>query len=118
MTRRSLTPKQRRDMLAAQAGRCACGCGRAITLQNSDAEHGLPVGLGNAGKPDSLWHRDCHKGKTAQDRARMAKADRQRKAHLGLKKAQRPFPPKPPGYATQWPSRAIPSRPMKREARR
>src|SRR3546814_1698745 len=37
-------------------------------------------------KPDSLWHRDCHKGKTASDRVRMAKVDRLRKAHLDLKK--------------------------------
>src|SRR3546814_10814778 len=53
-------------------------------------ERSRPAQCGDAvpdtAKPDSLWHRDCHKGKTASDRVRMAKVDRLRKAHLDLKK--------------------------------
>src|SRR3546814_6315737 len=56
-------------------------------------ERSRPAQCGDAvpdtAKPDSLWHRDCHKGKTASDRVRMAKVDRLRKAHLDLKKRKR-----------------------------
>src|SRR3546814_16755452 len=53
-------------------------------------ERSRPAQCGDAvpdtAKTDSLWHRDCHKGKTSSDRVRMAKVDRMRKAHLDLKK--------------------------------
>lgn len=117
-TRRSLTPKERAAMLAEQEGQCAaCRCPIGPQPDGGKvpfiAEHTLPVALGNRNKPDCLLCVPCTSPKTAEDVARIAKADRQRKAHLGLKKAQRPFRKPPEGYKTQWPSRSIPSRPMR-----
>jgi hypothetical protein len=84
--RRSLTRREKAAMIEAQQGLCGCGCGQEVTMANGDGEHGLAVGLGNRGKPDAVWRRDCHKPKSAADLKMIRKADRQRKAHLGEKK--------------------------------
>ena len=68
-------------MIEAQDGKCGCGCGQPVTMENGHGEHGLPVGLGNTGKPDSVWRADCHVGKSNTDRAMMKKADDQRRYH-------------------------------------
>jgi len=76
--RRSLTPKERSEMIAAQGGLCGCGCGRPLAGQRTIAEHGLAVGLGNSGKPNSIWRWGCSYLKTVnEDNPRMNKADRQ-----------------------------------------
>ena len=83
MTRRSLTRRERQDMWVAQGGRCK-NCDRDITLQAADAEHYVPVWMGNGDKPDALWCGPCHAGKTATDQGKIAKVKRL----LGITRSQ------------------------------
>lgn len=65
-----------------------------------DFDHILPLGLGGAHTESNLHVvlRDAHKAKTADDRARMAKADRIARKNAGLwpksraRLSSRPFP--------------------------
>lgn len=54
--RASLTPREKKAMLIAQAGKCARGCGRGGPFI---AEHTVPVALGNDQKPDCLLCVPC-----------------------------------------------------------
>lgn len=63
MKRRYLTPRERRDMHAAQDGKCTV-CSNAITVSGCVAEHWHPVALGNVSKPDCLLCVPCALRKT------------------------------------------------------
>ena len=64
--RRSLTPKERRDMAARQNHLCGCGCGDPLLTgkRQTVAEHTATVALGNDAKPDHIRNRACAKRKT------------------------------------------------------
>ncbi len=65
-----------------------------------EVEHPKAIGLGGADDATN-WapaHVDCHAGKTRNDIRIMRKADRQMKAHAGVKKRQ-PFPG---GRGSRW----------------
>ena len=65
MTRRSLTPKERREMLEAQDGKCAqCKVPIDGTGKTCIAEHWNPVAMGNDQKPDALLCHFCADFKT------------------------------------------------------
>lgn len=117
MTRRSLTPKQRKAMWDAQDGNCAV-CGAHTSLSRMIAEHWSPVALGNAAKPDCLLCRPCADRKTngspatsyGSDKHAIAKDRRLRGiTKTGPKKQiqSRGFQSQPPGYRHQWPSRKV-----------
>lgn len=98
--RKSFTPTQRARIFLDADGICHI-CGRKITegAESWHVEHVKALGLSGADDP-SNWrpaHIDCHATKTRKDVAIMRKADRQMKAHQGIKMprkkiASRPFP--------------------------
>ena len=63
-------------MEKAQDYRCACGCGQPLSSGPVEEEHYRPVAFNGQAKPDALWLKDCHLGKTAKDRKAIAKAKR------------------------------------------
>lgn len=63
MKRKYLTPKERRDMFAAQNHQCAA-CGDNMFIEGCIAEHWHPVALGNDQKPDCLLCIHCADRKT------------------------------------------------------
>ena len=84
MTRRAHIPRRIFGTLwNRQHGICACGCGQSLEGQQVDIEHQLPVALGGTNDEAnlSLWLREHHKRKTAQDVRRIAKARRQQLYH-------------------------------------
>ena len=98
MTRRRLTKAEKAAMIEAQGFKCGCGCGAPVGM-DGHGEHGLPVALGNDAKPDSIWRVECHGRKTKADRARIAKADRQRrKMEQGRGRARKGAPLQSRGF--------------------
>ena len=77
MTRQRLTKFEYATLFLAQKGLCGCGCRQRLEAGKVDEEHSRPVGLLGDPKPDSLWRRDCHRRKTKEDIARIAKANAQ-----------------------------------------
>ena len=81
---------------------CACGCNVKFTrAEGYQFDHDTSLGLGGTDTPEDLraLRTPCHAKKTRIEAAVRAKADRQRKAFLGLKKRRgrpmqsRPFRP-------------------------
>lgn len=89
------TAKQRAEIFRDNKGECYL-CERKIAPGEAwEAEHPKARGLGGSDKQEDMRpvHIDCHEPKTKADVAIMRKADRQAKAHLGLKaKSGRPIP--------------------------
>jgi 5-methylcytosine-specific restriction endonuclease McrA len=86
VTRRKLTKDQRMEILE-EAGFCCWYCHQPIAYDEMELDHALALGLGGEDNPLNLvpacvpCHRGAGTGKTADDRKRMAKADRQRRKH-------------------------------------
>ena len=70
-----------------QQGLCGCGCGEPLKEGFIDEEHTIPNEF-KPGKSDSLWLRECHKKKTAKDKADIARAKR-RSGGKGSQRAKR-----------------------------
>lgn len=110
-----LTKKERAAMLEAQGGVCAICAGPGPF----DADHTWAVTDGNKGKPDRLICKPCHAPKSAEEKARAEKADRQG-MRSGRQKRSRDA--KANGRRV-WPSRkinsnpTIPSRPFERRSK-
>jgi 5-methylcytosine-specific restriction endonuclease McrA len=92
--RLTITPKRRAEIFRDAGGVCHL-CSRKIAPGESwEVEHPKAIGLGGADDA-SNWrpaHVDCHAGKTRHDVKIMRKADRQSKAHAGVKKTRNPMP--------------------------
>lgn len=88
MTRRTWTSRRKLAVFEAHAGRCHI-CGGKIdgTREAWELEHIIPIAMG--GEDDETnaapAHASCHKGKTATDKAQIAKANRVRAKHNGAK---------------------------------
>lgn len=132
--RRSLSPKQRRDMLADQGGICA-KCPAPIGPQPDGiivpfiGEHSVTVESGNDQKPDCLLCVPCAKRKTfgtkatsygsdAHERAKVKRLRGETKNGPKRRLPSRPMPVPPPGFSTRWPSQCIPSRPWQKRGER
>jgi len=96
--RQPLTPRQRLALYEAHGGVC-CICGNRIIGGRWVDEHIRPLSLGGSNDLDNRApaHERCAQEKTRDDLRRLAKAKRQKRAHLGLKAAtrliaSRPFP--------------------------
>lgn len=90
MTRAYLTKREWDALLAAQGGKCCVeGCDSEGPF---DGEHSTPNAL-NAGKPDQLMCRPCHKAKTRRDVAAIAKAKRLSGATLSQYEKRKRFGP-------------------------
>ena len=103
MTKRpSLSTAQRVRLFDLHGGICHL-CGGKIdgTREAWEIEHILARGLGGEDTDENMKpaHVNCHKPKTADDRQKMAKADRQRKKHIG---AHRPRQKIPGSRGTKW----------------
>lgn len=68
---------------------CACGCGIKLTAKEGyEFDHDRSLGLGGADSSDNLRavRVPCHARKSRLEAGMRAKADRQRRFHLGAKK--------------------------------
>ena len=105
MTRRRRFPRYvYLGILRRQQLRCACGCNVKLTRKEGyQFDHGASLGLGGLDSPDNLHalRTPCHAKKTRREAAMRAKADRQRKAHLGQKK-RRGRKMQSRGFDTRW----------------
>jgi len=94
MTRRaSFTPKRRAEIFRDAGGVCHLCCRRIAPNEPWEVEHRKPLALGGTNDADNLSpaHVDCHAGKSRGEIKIIRKADRQAKAHAGVKK-KKPFP--------------------------
>ena len=81
------------DILRRQRLLCACGCGVKLSRKEGyQFDHDSSLGLGGADSPENLHalRTPCHAKKTRTEATIRAKADRQRKSWLGLKKRRGP----------------------------
>lgn len=100
MSRRKISDMQRERIFLANGGVCHL-CERKIRVGELwDVSHDRPLALLGEDGGDNLKvaHRTCHKVHTAtEDAPRIAKARRQSRKHIGIKKRSRWSKP-PPGY--------------------
>jgi 5-methylcytosine-specific restriction endonuclease McrA len=94
--RKSFSNRERAEIFRDTSGICHL-CQRPIGPgEEWDVEHVTPKGLGGSDDPENLRpaHVDCHRGpggKTSDDRAKMAKADRLALKAAGLWKSKTPM---------------------------
>lgn len=94
MTRSEFPPSVKVAAFKRCGGQCE-GCTARLYPGKFDYDHDHPDGLGG---PPTLENcrvlcLNCHSAKThKEDRPKMAKADRQRKRHIGAKPKSRPIP--------------------------
>ena len=95
MTRRSWTPRRRLALFEAHNGLCHI-CRETIdgTRERWDVEHIIPIALGGDDDENNAApaHEQCHKIKTATDKAQVAKANRVRAKHHGASQSKSPLP--------------------------
>ena len=92
--RKSISPMRRLRIWEQNDGRCHL-CERKIQSGELwDVSHDRPLALLGEDGGDNLKvaHRDCHKGQTVEDMARVTKAKRQALKHHGLGKSRNPMP--------------------------
>lgn len=85
--RKPLTPTQRLKLFEAHRGICCC-CGAYIKAgERWIDEHIIPLALGGTNDLENRApaHEKCAALKTKDDMERIAKAKRQKRAHLGIK---------------------------------
>lgn len=85
--RKPLTPTQRLRLFEAHKGVCCC-CGLYIKAgERWIDEHIIPLALGGTNDLENRApaHEKCAALKTKDDMERIAKAKRQKRAHLGIK---------------------------------
>jgi 5-methylcytosine-specific restriction endonuclease McrA len=87
MTRRRMTPLRRARIFDTHGGVCHL-CGLKIQIGEAwDVEHIVALALSDDDSDDNLApaHVACHRPKTSEDVARIAKAKRVRAKHIGAK---------------------------------
>lgn len=87
-SRRSLSTTARVRIFEDAGGLCHI-CGQKIQAgQKWDVEHVIPLAMGGEDGGDNLKpaHKACHGEKSRDDFGRIAKAKRQRAAHIGIRK--------------------------------
>lgn len=94
--RRPLSPTARLAIFTEHRGVCDI-CGGIIdgVREPWDLDHRIPLALGGEDEPDNLRpvHAKCHRGagsKTSVDVARIAKAKRVERKHMGAAKPRQP----------------------------
>lgn len=94
--RRTWTPKRKLAVFEAHGGIChLCGAKIDGTREPWELEHIIPIALGGADDETNAKpaHVACHRAKTTQDVAQIAKANRVRAKHFGAKpSAKRALP--------------------------
>ena len=96
MTRRTWTARRKLALFEAHAGRCHI-CGGRIdgTRERWEVEHIVPIALGGEDTEANCApvRVACHRAKTAQDVATIAKAERVRAKHNGARPQRRAIIP-------------------------
>lgn len=114
MTRHRRTTLQRAAIFEAHGGKCHI-CGERIdgTREAWELEHVVPYALTRDDSDGNLApaHVSCHAAKTADDKGRIAKANRVRAKHQG---AHKPKSALPGSKASAW-KRTIDGRTVRRE---
>jgi len=90
--RKMPTPAQRLKLFEQHKGVC-CICGAYIKAgERWIVEHVIPLGLGGSNDTENLApaHEKCAALKTKDDQKQIAKAKRQKRAHLGIKDERGP----------------------------
>lgn len=94
MSRKTITPTQRAAIFRDADGLCHL-CSRQIAPGEAwEVEHVQALALRGKDAPEN-WrpaHVDCHAVKSKDDVRMIRKADRQSKAHAGIKRTTRPMP--------------------------
>lgn len=102
MNRRSWTAKRKLAVFEAHGGCCHICGGKIQVGEPWDLEHQIPLALGGDDDESNVApaHVKCHRAKTTQDAARIAKANRVRAKHMGAK----PTPKRvmPGSRASKW----------------
>lgn len=87
MARRTLSTKARLAVFTGANGTCHI-CGGKIQVGEAwDVEHVIPLAICNDDTPDNMRpaHVKCHKAKTRQDKADIARAKRREASHKGAR---------------------------------
>ena len=93
MSRRSISDTERTRIFLAHQGVCAV-CGGKIVGKAWDLDHGRALALLGDDTEDNLYpvHRSpCHRDKTKDDVAKIAKAKRREARHLGSHRSRSPI---------------------------
>lgn len=104
--RRTFTDLQRAAFFEQHKGICyLCGMKVRAPHEKWEIEHIIAREIMGAGADDdsnlAVAHVDCHKAKTAQDKAAIAKSNRVRAKHIGAHRPKHPIPNRPfGGYAS------------------
>lgn len=103
MSRKRWTALRRARLFDAHNGLChICGLKIDAVRGGFEVEHVIPLALG--GEDDEAncrpAHVACHKGKTADDKAQIAKTNRVRAKHLGAREKPRRI--MPGSKASKW----------------
>ena len=89
-------PRVKARIIAAQDGKCACGCGQKLGLagERIDFDHTQALILGGENRESNLraLRQPCHGEKTRADVAQKATEARKRNKHLGLNKPKATLP--------------------------
>lgn len=74
-------------------GRCECGCGVKIITGEVEYDHRIEVALGGDNSLENcrVMRAKCHRSKTSERAAPVAKAKRISERNMGLRKTSRPF---------------------------
>lgn len=95
MKRRTWTAKRKLAVFEAHGGCCHICGGKIHVGEPWDLEHQIPLALGGDDDESNVApaHVKCHRAKTSQDVAQIAKANRVRAKHFGASaKPARPMP--------------------------
>ena len=92
--RKTISTKARVALFQKHGGVCHI-CGGKINVGEAwEVEHQIPFAMGGEDN-ESNWfpaHVKCHRSKTTDDVAKIAKAKRREANHLGAKKSKSPMP--------------------------
>ena len=106
MSRKRWTALRRARLFDAHKGLChICGLKIDAVREGFEVEHVIPLALGGDDDEGNCRpaHVACHKDKTADDKAQIAKANRVRAKHLGAR--DRPRRIMPGSKASPWKKR-------------
>lgn len=94
MKRRRLTADERKLLLKGSGFRCHICGGQIHVGQAWEVEHVIPLAMGGEDGGDNLKpaHVKCHRTKSDQDAADIARAKRRESRHLGARQSSRPLP--------------------------
>jgi 5-methylcytosine-specific restriction protein A len=91
MTRKPLSTRERQRLFELHGGVCHICHGAIAVGEPWDIEHRVPLAMGGLDNDQNRppAHRACHKPKTGDDLANLARAKRRQAKHIGAKAPSR-----------------------------